>query len=542
MKHKILSALLACVMLTGAVLTTQAAEIDTSSTGFTSDISVVAADYAKVGSELEPETPLPITYSSRDMGYTTPVRTQRHNTCWAYSSTASLETLMMKNNKRPGHLSTMHMNYWGCTTQQGNGWQREYHAPGYPYISLGYLTSFGALTDSIFPDSMETADYNDLKDSLYPYVSVSSVIYLDGSDRDTVKTAIYEYGGAIGNFHYNGNCLSNDSTAYCCLTPDLMTNQLNGHAVELIGWDDNYSRTNFPSEHMPQADGAWLCKNSWGTLFGDSGYFWISYEDKYLFDSRFGPSYAITGYSDMTAVHEIKQAETYGATYEFNYIKKLNLLADRMTYVNVLDFSDGYHTIDKVIFESTAEGASYTVYYIPVDSNDVPTDNSSSWTELAKGKIEHQGYICADVESKSVPVGKGAIGVTIKGDKLGIGVDEWLTSGGSYLFRPDSAKGQSYLIGYDVEPTDVMDFYKDMYNDSVGGTFVIKALCHSDEARGDIDGDGDFTVIDVTLIQRMHADIMTFNDRQMRQADYDNDGDVSITDCTIMQRALNNII
>lgn len=529
-------------MLTGAVLTTQAAEIDTSSTGFTSDISVVAADYAKVGSELEPDTPLPITYSSRDMGYTTPVRTQRHNTCWAYSSTASLETLMMKNNKRPGHLSTMHMNYWGCTTQQGNGWQREYHAPGYPYISLGYLTSFGALTDSIFPDSMETADYNDLKDSLYPYVSVSSVIYLDGSDRDTVKTAIYEYGAAIGNFHYNGGNLNNSSTAYYFDEEGLATNQLNGHAVEIVGWDDNYSRLNFNSSHQPENNGAWLCKNSWGTLFGDSGYFWISYEDKYLFDSRFGPSYAITGYSDMTAVHEIKQAETYGATYEFNYIKKLNSRADRMTYVNVLDFSDGYHTIDKVIFESTAEGASYTVYYIPVDSNGVPTDNSSSWTELAKGKIEHQGYICADVESKSVPVGKGAIGVTIKGDKLGIGVDEWLTSGGSYLFRPDSAKGQSYLIGYDVEPTDVMDFYKDMYNDSVGGTFVIKALCHSDEARGDIDGDGDFTVIDVTLIQRMHADIMTFNDRQMRQADYDNDGDVSITDCTIMQRALNNII
>ncbi len=542
MKHRIISALLAMILLSGIGTAAQAAEIEAVHTGYSDEIAVVAAEYAKVGSELEPEETLPGSYSSLDLGYVTPVRSQQYNTCWAYSSTASLETLMIKNGKIPAHLSALHMNFWGCTRPDNTGWQRSYTASGYPYIALGYLTSFGAMTSAHFSERMTAEDYKSRKDTDYPYVRADSVIYLDASNRDTIKTAVYEYGAAVGNLHYDGSRVN--GAAYYCDVPGLATSQLNGHAVEIVGWDDAYSRENFHADHRPASDGAWLCKNSWGVTYGNSGYFWISYEDNYLFDSRFGPSYVITGYSDMTAIHRMKQNEIYGATYEFNYIKKNKPLMNRMTYANVLDFSDGYHNIDKVTFESTAEGAEYFVFYIPVDENAEPDQNSENWTLLAQGVIEHQGYICANTGGFAAPIGKGAVGVQIKANakgQMGIGVDEWLTSGGSYLFRPDSQKGQSYLLGYDSTPLDVMDFYNDVYSDTVGGTFVIKALCSSDEILGDIDSDNEFSIIDVTLIQRMHAEIITFDDRQMRQADFDNDGEVDIIDVTRMQRRLNEI-
>ncbi len=63
------------------------------------------------------------------------------------------------------------------------------------------------------------------------------------------------------------------------------------HAVCIIGWDDSYSRENFLEGHQPPADGAYIVKNSWGSVNSDehnygtwgadgSGYFYLSYYDK----------------------------------------------------------------------------------------------------------------------------------------------------------------------------------------------------------------------------------------------------------------------
>ena len=101
------------------------------------------------------------------------------------------------------------------------------------------------------------------------------------------------------------------------------------HAVTIIGWDDDYPKENFNSEHQPPANGAFLVKNSWGSgeeefpnkgtghwgiqvpkkdaegnvvtdesgepVMVGSGYFWISYYDRsicfaesFVFDTNKG--------------------------------------------------------------------------------------------------------------------------------------------------------------------------------------------------------------------------------------------------------------
>ena len=54
------------------------------------------------------------------------------------------------------------------------------------------------------------------------------------------------------------------------------------HAVTVVGWDDTFSKENWPEGHQPPADGVWIVKNSWGTGWGNEGYFLLSYYDKTL--------------------------------------------------------------------------------------------------------------------------------------------------------------------------------------------------------------------------------------------------------------------
>ena len=55
--------------------------------------------------------------------------------------------------------------------------------------------------------------------------------------------------------------------------------QTANHAICVVGYDDNYSKTNFIEGHQPEKDGAFIVKNSWSSAWGDSGYLYLSYYD-----------------------------------------------------------------------------------------------------------------------------------------------------------------------------------------------------------------------------------------------------------------------
>lgn len=81
------------------------------------------------------------------------------------------------------------------------------------------------------------------------------------------------------------------------------------HAFEIVGWDDGFIYGN-------NYKGAWLCKNSYGTDYGDDGYFYLSYRTPL----RFAASVAA---DKLENVSSVKKADRL--LFSFKYITAIGL-------------------------------------------------------------------------------------------------------------------------------------------------------------------------------------------------------------------------
>ena len=63
-----------------------------------------------------------------------------------------------------------------------------------------------------------------------------------------------------------------------------------------------------------------------------------------------------------------------------------------------------------------------------------------------------------------------------------------------------------------------------------------------DYLLGDVNGDGQVTVVDATLIQKYIAGLVTLSDTQKAAADVNNDGSVSVIDATLIQKYIAGLI
>lgn len=553
---KIIGILSAFILSSSTVLSANAAVVDTDKNGATNSAGVIALPFEGELSTLDiDEKKLPSSYNSRDLGYVTPVRNQENTQdCWAFSGLACMETILAKNDYIPNNstswFSVSHADGWGTKRSDGTGWQRQYEGGGYPYITLGYLSSWsGATAETNFPFRSPFSQF-DINKKYDMNFGATGFIYLDGNDKDTIKDCIMNYGSVSTSYSSYGKFSTNNTTYYYCPAKQ---SSVNGHSICVVGWDDNISRENFKTttngvENIPTNDGAWLCKNSWGLSSGDSGYFWISYEDYYMFGTNFGPTYCIAGTMERHSFNNIYQAETFGATYEFQYLDQKGY--DNNVYINVFDFDKKKEFLDKIIFETESVGADYTLYYIPFDEeSNAPTSDTKKWTELGNDVVPYSGYISVDMNRWEIPKGKAGIGVRIDTSKVysdvdnGVGVDEWLTdSSGNLLFKPDSKNGTSYIY-YNNKMQDVMDYYRTSLDDDLGGNLVIKAI--TTEAYltmpGDANSDDVVNITDALTIQQYICHMNTLSPTGYANADFNGNGIIDVKDTTALQKYIAGI-
>jgi C1A family cysteine protease len=117
-----------------------------------------------------------------------------------------------------------------------------------------------------------------------------------------IKQAIIDNGSVEVSMYYSSSNIKSSSNGYC-----YYQNSVTGsnHAVTIIGWDDNFAASNFAT--APSANGAWLIKNSWGSTWGSSGCFWISYSDTSL------SGYAVLKAEPATDFQHNYQYDGFGA-------------------------------------------------------------------------------------------------------------------------------------------------------------------------------------------------------------------------------------
>lgn len=236
------------------------------------------------------QSTLPSAYDSRDYGYVTDVKYQGNGgNCWAYSSISMLETSSIINGydtAETADYSEAHLTWFaGKGLAQdtndlayGDGYELEepfYYGGNWRRAAATLARWSGVADESEFPSyprniaSMGNYDESDR-------YNTSAGVVLESAQKletsDDIKQWITENGSVTAALYYDDSYYNKGTFAYCC--PE--TNSIN-HMITVVGWDDNYSAENFTN--VPSADGAWICKNSWGTSWGDDGYFMISYYD-----------------------------------------------------------------------------------------------------------------------------------------------------------------------------------------------------------------------------------------------------------------------
>lgn len=232
--------------------------------------AMAAAAMATAGTPVSdsaaPSASLPGSFDLRNVGgqnYVTPVRNQLGcGSCVAFGIVASMESTAEYTRGAAGlnldlseaHLYHVHAKARGYTCASGS----------WPDDLFADAASKGITFEDYFPyNDTGTVNLNaDWPNRLAKALGVTDLT----ANPAAMKQHIYSRGAINTCFIVYNDFFNYKSGVYKHTTNTVA----GGHCVAVIGWDDS--------------QGCWMCKNSWGPGWGDSGYFRIAYGDSFIED------------------------------------------------------------------------------------------------------------------------------------------------------------------------------------------------------------------------------------------------------------------
>lgn len=329
---------------------------------FVMNYKTASASMARIAAEVE----LPKHYDMRELERVTPVRDQGlYGTCWAFASLAALETTLTPQENlmfSPDHMSLC--NSFSLGQNEGGeytmaiaymaSWQGPVYESDDPYGDGKTNPDLKARKHLEEAQILAPKDYVAIKEAIYKYGAVETSIY---TQMKTANSWSGYYNRERATYYYNQEATCN-------------------HDIIIVGWDDD-----FPKEYFtitPENDGAFICKNSWGTEFGEDGYFYVSYED-----ANIGTTNVVyTKLGDANNFDNIYQSDLLGWRGQLGYEK------DQAYFANVYRAGED-EELAAVSFYATDVDTTYQVYVVPEFENE---DSLNDRKLVAEGSFEQAGY------------------------------------------------------------------------------------------------------------------------------------------------------
>ena len=298
------------------------------------------------------------------------------NVCWVFATYDSLESYLLpnetwdfsENNMKDLLSSAYPQGYDRNQDDGGNTWMSTAYLARWtgpinetddPYNPYSGVSPTGMPADKhvqnvyFIPPRQNSTDNANIKNAILEYGAVTTDLYMDDQDPTI-------WNQATGSYYYSG---SEDQN----------------HMVTLVGWNDNYDRHKF--SQVPPGNGAFIAENSWGTGWGNSGFFNISY-----YDTQTG--------TDDNAVFTAESPQNYDNVYQYDPLgmtEQAYYGTPATGWIANLFTSNQTGALSAISFYTTDTNTTYHAYvYTNPDTASVLNSHGAAWS--GSGTFMNAGY------------------------------------------------------------------------------------------------------------------------------------------------------
>ena len=363
---------------------------------------------------------LPSSYDLRTKDKLTAIRDQGAcGSCWAFGAYSSLESYLKPTETTD--FSEQHLIDW-------HGFDNGPCVGGQIYMSVAYLTRW----DGPVYESDDPYHYLSPK-SVAPKKHVQNVVFLPGrtsaTDNAAIKQALMDYGAIDASYYAScDSCYNSTYKSYY-----YSGTERSDHEVAIVGWDDNFDKNKF--ETPAPGNGAFIFRNSWGTIWGESGYGYVSY-----YDSVFASD-------DICAAVMSEKTTNYSGVYQYDPLGQVSSYysATKGTAwgANIYTASSN-SPIAAVGFYALSTNTAYQLYVYTGVSSDNPV--SGTLQASKSGTIALPGFYTIALPSLVSGSAGQKFSVVIKlttpGNDYPVAIERYESG---YSSKATSSPGQSFM-------------------------------------------------------------------------------------------------